>query len=524
MKCARWLPYVVIAAGVLTPGLYLLIRALETDVDTVSALIIRWRTVGLIGNTLALAVSVLVFGTLIAFPLAWLSTRTTWDRRSVITLLGIAPLAIPGYITAYVWLSATGARGVLFHVLGWQMPQLHGWLGATISLTLYTFPYLFLNLRTALQGLNPSMEETAQALGKTAREVLLRVTLPQLRPAFLSGGLVVFLHVLGDFGVVSLMRYETLSYALYLQYNAAFDRTYAAWIGLILLTITALMLWFDAKTLRRSIQVRGRSSRYQRTLRNLSTQGKVWAGLFLVVVASIAVLIPVATMAFWGFQHLDDRFPDVVQALWSSASVSGPAAAIAVLLVLPVVYESSRYPSARSKTFERLSYFTYATPPLAFALGVIFFALRLFPIWYQTVTLLILAYALHFAAESMGPIRSALLQTPRQLEEAATTLGRTRFQAFWGTTLPLIRPGLFTGFVFVFLACMKELPITMLLAPPGFETLAMNVWMYTSEILFAKAAPYAFVLVMMSTLMTVLLYHQERANRSSDGQPKRRRK
>ena len=109
--------------------------------------------------------------------------------------------------------------------------------------------YLFLNLRTALLGLDPSLEESARSLGYRYYETFFHVILPQLRPAFYASGLLISLHVLGDFGVVSLMRYETFSYALYIEYTLSFEHIYAAWLALMLLAFTGCLLYLEAKLL-----------------------------------------------------------------------------------------------------------------------------------------------------------------------------------------------------------------------------------------------------------------------------------
>jgi iron(III) transport system permease protein len=118
-------------------------------------------------------------------------------------------------------------------------------------------------------------------------------------------------------------------------------------------------------------------------------------------------------------------------------------------------------------------------------------------------------YALHFLAEAIGPIRTALYQAPPRLEEAARSLGRTRWQAFRATTLPVLRKGLLVSVALVFLSAMKELPITFLLAPIGFSTLATEVWSYAEEALFGQAAPFALLIIAFSAAFVGLLLTRE---------------
>jgi iron(III) transport system permease protein len=146
-----------------------------------------------------------------------------------------------------------------------------------------------------------------------------------------------------------------------------------------------------------------------------------------------------------------------------------------------------------------------ASPLGAFALAIIFFALRGAPFLYQTLGLLIAAYALHFLAEAIGPIRTALYQAPARLEETARVLGRSPLRAFFQATFPLLRRGLTVSIAFVFLSALKELPITFLLSPLGFQNLAMGVWSASTEAMYSVAAPYALILIAASTFLVALL-------------------
>lgn len=507
------LPALLVVGGVLVPLVYLFLRAFAADWSELQRLVLRERTLRLFLNTVLLTAGVLVTSTLLAFPLAWLTTRTDLKGRRFFTLLGVMPLAVPAYVMAYVLLATTGSYGTLARLAGLDVPRLSGYWGALLALSFYTFPYLFLNLRAALLGLDPALEESARALGYGPRQTFLKVVLPQLRPAFLAGGLLIGLHVLGDFGVVSLMRFETFSYALYLQYAASYDRIYAAWLALMLLVLTAGILLLEARLLRGLLFHRaGSGTSRQATLKRLGPWR--WVGyLFGGGLGALTVGLPLLTIGYWmlrGWTNLPAVWESLAPALWASVSASVPAALLAAVLALPLAYLSVRYPSSASRALERVAYFGYATPPLAFALALIFFTLQTAPPLYQTLALLVLAYALHFLAEAIGPVRSALYQAPPRLEEAARALGRSPLRAFFEATFPLLRRGLLVSVAFVFLSAMKELPLTFLLSPLGFKTLALGVWGYAGEALFGAAAPYALLLMIFSAGFVGLLLLQER--------------
>jgi iron(III) transport system permease protein len=505
------LPVFVVGIGVVVPLVYLLLRAFDADTAELASILIRDRTLRLFLNTITLTVAVLFSTVLLSLPLAWLTTRSDIKAPSVFTLLGVLPLAMPGYVMAYAFLGLTGPAGMLATLTGITIPRPAGFPGALVSLTFYLTPYLYINLRSAILGLDPALEETARSLGYSPVRIFLKTVLPQLRPSLYSGSLLVSLHVLGDFGAVSLMRFETFSYALFVQYTAAFDRTYAAWLALILIVITLSLLLVDARLLSGLRLYRSSRGAHRRSAVVHLGRWKVPAYFFLFGLVTISLIAPVGVIMYWMLSGLEQfRLSQYIPALSGSLIASVPAAVFAAFLAIPLAYIGVRYPSPLSKALERFAYVGYAVPPLAFALSLIFFTLHTAPFLYQTLFILIYAYTLHYLAEAIGPIRSALYQIPPQMEEAARSFGYNRRKAFLKTTLPLLRKGIFASMAFVFLSAMKELPLTFLLSPIGFETLALNVWSYTIEAMFTEAAPYALGIVIVSAIFIGVLLRRER--------------
>ncbi|AEV15423.1 Iron(III)-transport system permease protein sfuB [Thermus sp. CCB_US3_UF1] len=497
-------PALLTGGGVALPLLYLLLRALEAEGAALGEILFRPKNLELLGNTLGLLLGVLLLTTLLALPLAFLTTRTDLRGKRLLSVLLTLPLALPGYVGAYVLLAATGPGGLL------PLPRPEGYWGALLVLSLLTYPYLFLSLRAAFLGLDPSLEEAARTLGLGPWRAFFQATFPQLLPALLSGYLVVGLHVLGDFGTVSLLRYETFSYAIYLQYNAAFDRVYAAWLALFLLGLTGGLLLLEGWLLRRpSLARTGKGAGRRARAIPLGP----WAPL-----AYLLVLLPLLlalVLPFSALFHLASRFPregflGLGEAFLHSALAAGPAAFLAVGMALPLAYLAVRHPSPASRALERLAYLGYAIPPLAFALAWIFFSLRSLPFLYGTLPLLVLVLGFHFLAESLGPIRGALHQVPRRLEEAARTLGETPTGAFFRVTFPLLWRGAVAGGALAFIGAVKELPLTLLLAPMGYATLSTRVFSYTQEAMFAEAAPFALLIALLSAAFVGVLLWSER--------------
>ena len=501
----------LLSAGVLMPLCYLVIRAFDASAEEVMRLVLRPRNLGLLANTLALLAGVVTLSTCIAFPLAWLTSRTKLAGRRFWTIAGVLPLAFPSYLMAYALLAVGGNFGTAAQLFGVPVPRLSGYGGALVVLTLCNFPYLFFNLRAALLTLDPSVEEVAYSLGQNRAQVLRRVVLPQLKPAFFAGSLLIALHVLSDFGGVSLMRFETFSFALYTQYIAAMDRTYAAWLALMLLAITIAVLLAEAWFLRGLRFDRAGTAPTRPVQSRALGRWTVPAYGFMAMVIVTSVIVPVGTMLHWAtLGNIGALLPDLGAALYGSVKASLPAALVATLIVIPIAFLSVRMPSRVTRLLERSAYLGYGTPSLAFALALIFFSLNLAPILYQSLFLLVFAYTMHFMAEAIGPIRSAFYQASPRVEEAARSLGASWLGAFRRVTLPLIKNGLLVSMAFVFLSCMKELHLTILLSPLGYHTLALDVWDYVDNAMFAEAAPFALTILGFSALFVGVFVMQEK--------------
>lgn len=505
------IPASLAGIGTLVPLVYLLLRAFEADPATIQRLVLRPRTWTLLVNTVALTGGVMLLTTLMAVPLAWLLVRSDLRWRRLTTVLAVAPLAVPGYVVAYALISLGGNQGFLTQLLGFPVPRPSGYWGAVTALSLYTYPYLFLNVRAALLGLDPSLEESARSLGYGSRAVFRTVILPQLRPALLAGWLVIALYVLGDFGVVALMRFEAFSYAIYLQYASAFDRTYAAWLSLILLAMTLAIVGTEGRLLgkRRYARIGGGSQRAVVVTRlgRWAPLAHAYAGL--VVLAAIG--LPALVLGSWMVLAPPSAaaWRSVGEAFVRTASIAAPAALLTAAAGMSVAYLATRVQLRGSRLIERLAYLGYAIPPVSLALALVFFSLRSVPWLYQTTALLIGAYVISFLALAIGPMRSALLQVPARIEEAARSLGRRPFHAFFQTTFPVIRKPAVAGTALVLMVAMKELPLTYLLAPTGFHTLAVRVFSRTSEGMLAEAAPFAAAIVAFSSLFVGLLISYE---------------
>ena len=504
-----------VAAAALLPLGYLVLRSAELGWDRVADLAVSARVQGLLWRTGLLAVSVTAASVVIAVPLAWLTVRTDLPLRRFWVIVTALPLAIPTYVGGFAFIGALGPRGIL---QGWlepfgveSLPSFYGFGGAWMVLTLFTYPYVLLTVRAALNRLDPSLEEASRMLGLGRWATFARVVLPQLRPSITAGSLLVALYALSDFGAVSMLRFDSFTRAIFVQYRGSLDRSTAAVLGLVLVAVTLVVLSGEA-SVRRSTsyhRLHGGSAR-RAPVTPLGRWRWPVAGLLCVLVA-VALVIPLAVVTTWLVRGIQAGEPLrlTTTLIGNSLRASALGALAAVLAAWPVVVLSVRRGGWLGRAVEASCWVGHSLPGVVVALSLVFFGARVVPGLYQTQWMLTLAYVVLFLPQALGAMRTSLLQISPRLEEASRLLGRGSAATLWKVVVPLARPGILAGAALVFLTCMKELPATLLLAPTGYPTLATQVWSATSEAFFARAAAPALALVLLSSVPMAFLVLRE---------------
>jgi len=504
-------PALAVALLVLSPLVYLMIRATDSG-STLPESLFRARTLAVTWNTATLAMAVATSASLIAVPLAWLTTRTNLPHQRLWTVLAGLPLVIPSYVGALTIIAALGPRGI---VQGWlegpldveRLPSIYGFLGSWLALTLFTYPFVYLSVQAAFRGLDPALEEAARCLGMGPTRTFFQAVLPQLRPAIAAGALLSALYTVSDFGVVSLMRYDVFTRAVYIQYQSSFDRSAAAALALVLVMFTIVMVageWW----------IRGRSRHYRvatgspRTQRGHDLGRWKWLGQgYCGAVFTCSVGIPMFVLMYWMFRGASTggAANRLVNQAWNSVTMGLTAAVLTVALALPTAIVSVRHRGKLTTLLERQAYLGYALPGIAIALAFVYIGARFIPSLYQTVWLLLIGYAVRFLPQALGAERVSLLQISPRIEEASRTLGEGMLGTFRRVTVRLATPGLLAGFGLVALTVMKELPLTMMLAPIEFETLATGIWQATQTGAYGRAAAPALILIVVSAAPSLIL-------------------
>jgi iron(III) transport system permease protein len=499
-----WLPQgtaVTIAAVLvsllsLIPLGFILVAAISAGPAEVARLVFRPRVGEILLNTLWLEAITLPLVAGLGVGLAWLTERTQLAGARWWAALLVAPLAIPAFVQSYAWNSV--------------FPQLHGLTGAVVISIISYLPFVYLPVAAQLRRLDPALEDNAAALGKGPRDIFLLVVLPQLRLPVCGGALLVGLHLLGEYGLFVLMRYDTFATAIVDQFQSVYNGPAANLLGGVLVLCCAGLIWLetvlrgDRRYARLGTGAARKPVRHALGGWRLAAQG----GLAVTVIASIGVTL--GTLLRWIWIGGPDiwRLDQLGAAFSQTLGLALASAVITTLLGMPMAWLAVRAPGKVQRVLEACHLYVGALPGLIVALALVAITVRVALPFYQTIATLVLAYVLMFLPRALTGLRSSMAQAPVELERAAMSLGRGPFAAVWQTTMRLAAPGIAASMALVALGVANELTGTLLLAPNGTRTLATKFWALTSELDYAAAAPYALLMILLSLPLTVLLRRQ----------------
>jgi len=483
---------------VLLPIAVILSQAAQIGSTEAGALLFRPLVGRLLRNTLELVAASTLLAAAVGTATAWCVERTRLPGRRAWAVLAAVPLAIPPFVTSYAWVSVSNA--------------LQDFAGALLVVTSAYYPLVYLPVAAALRGMDPALEESARSLGHGPVRCFVRVVLPQLRPALLGGMLLVALNVLVEFGAFSLLRYRTFTTEIYAEYRTGFAGPGAALLSAVLVLVCLLLLAGGA-----GLRGRTRLARIGRfTGRRASPyplgRAKTPVLLGFALLVALTTGVPLGMVAFWLTQPgVAAVTPSAVtaarllHATMASIGFGAAAAALTVALAVPLGFLGARYPGRAVMALERTTFLAQGVPGIVVALALVSLTVQALRPLYQSAALLVVAYAILFLPLALVSVRAAFAQAQRGLEEAARSLGLPWHEVFRRVLLPVAGPGLGAAAALVFVSTVTELTTTLILSPIGTRTLATEVWVDTSTLAFAAAAPYAALMVTLSLLSTWLL-------------------
>ncbi len=488
---------VAVAALALLPLGYIVWYAFDLGWSGIRELVLRPRVAELLWNTTRLVLGTVAACCVLGVGAAWLVERTSVPGRRIWHVLLVAPLAVPAFVHSFAWISL--------------LPGLDTYAGALLVVTLSYFPFVYLPVVAAFRGLDPALEDTARGLGLSTWAVFRRVQLPQLRVALLGGSLLVALHLLAEFGALQMLRYPTFTTAIYDQYQATFNGPGATTLAGVLVLLCLVLLLAEIRLRGRRAYARGTRGA-ARPVRPVALRGLTApAVLALAALVGLSLVVPLSSLGYWmarGASALDWNL--LTSTTGTTLGLGATAAVLTTAMALPAGWLAVRARGRTTTLLERSTYLGSSVPGIVVALALVTISIRVTPWLYQTVPVLLAAYAILFLPRAVVTVRSAVEQAPPLFDDVAASLGSSALDRLRRITLPLLAPGIGAGAALVFLAVVTELTATLLLAPTGTRTLATAFWSASSSLDYGAAAPYAVVMVLLAAPATVLLSRDAR--------------
>ncbi|PHV11030.1 ABC transporter permease [Chitinimonas sp. BJB300] len=522
----------LIAAITLLPLAVVLASLLQPQAD-IWAHLTEFVLPGLLVNTVWLVAGVGLATLALGVSLAWLTAIYDFPGRKYFSWALALPLAMPAYVLAFVQIGLydfTGPVQTLIREMWGNshwVPPIRSRGGVILTLTLALYPYVYLLARNAFQTQGRRALEAAASLGLSRRQGFWRVALPMARPWLVGGVTLALMECLADFGTVATFNYDTFTTAIYKAWFSLFNLTAASQLAsLLVLMVFVLALMEQHVRGDKRYTASGRLAHGRRE-RLRGARGALAAMVCLFVLA-LAFLIPLAQLLWWAqsvaVDQLDLRYFGFIG---RSLLLSAGAALLVVLLALGLAYAVRRRTSLASRVVARLATIGYAIPGTVLAVGVFI------PIawldnrlvewvhalgWGEptqlikgTLAVMLLAYVARFLAVAFEPTQSAMQRITASQEEAAASMGLGRRAVLRRIHLPMLRGGLLTAALMVFVDVMKEMPITLMTRPFGWDTLSVRVFEMTSEGQWEMAALPAVAIVLAGLIPVILLaWHTEK--------------
>jgi len=473
------------------------------SLDNFSEVISGRLYVNALKNSLILGAWTGLFSLILGVALAWAVARTDVPGKPLMQLTASLSYLSPPFLTAiafvYLFSPNAGLSNVLMRdVLGlpWLTFNIFSMPGLVIVTVLHTFPFVYLLASSALQSVDASYEEAAQILGASKLRTAFSITAPLVAPAILSGTLLAFVNAIALFGSQAIIglpgRIVTLPTRIYALFDYPPEYGLASALSLLFVVITVVALYLQRAFLaRRSyVTLAGKGARPQ--LMQLGPMRWVVFG-FAILAFIVAIVLPYSTLIavsfskswgldFWkgltlqNYKFILFEYNVTQRAILNSLGLATVAATIAVLLGAIIGWIDLRTRIPGRKLLDYAALIPLGLPGIVVAVALIQFWLAMPFALYGTLAILLLAYVGRYIPLGVRAANSSLRQIDPSLEESAQILGASWLTTMREITLPLIRPGLFAGWLLVFVPVIQELSASILLFSSSSITLAVAVY------------------------------------------------
>jgi iron(III) transport system permease protein len=491
-------------------------------------------------NSLSIAAYTLLFSCLLAIAPAWWCARYEFRGRQYLQWAMVFPLAIPAYISAYIYTDMLDYAGPIQVALrewfNWNSPadyvffDIRSMIGASMMLALALSPYIYLLMRNSFANQNDNIEYAAQMMGANSRRIFFSIRLKLARPALAIGCTLVAMETLADFGTVHLFSISTLTTAIYDSWLVYGSLATAAKISCILLLFIVTLVGFERWQRRdqQFLDVKGSHALSRKSASRLKLL-TIWVCCGTII--SLGFIVPVLTLLSYTVDYLDHNLSaQLLKHAGNTFYLAFLAALVCVTIAL-LFNNNTRFSATAAlsrvhQIQQNIASLGYAIPGTVLAIGILIplgtLDLKLDDILVSlnmpsvglffsgTYFALLLAFIIRFSAIANGSILSGYQQVNANLDVAAKTLNATRSDIIKRIHLPLLKPSIITALLLVFIECVKELPASLLLRPFDFETLATYVYQFASDEQLEHGALASLMIISVSLIPIFILSKTQR--------------
>ena len=463
----------------------------------------------LIGST-KLIVMVSIFTTIISVPLAWINTMTEFWGRKFLQIFAILPLAVPAYISAYTYAEILEPGGFInLKFLFYDGFSIRNSIVASLIISLSFFPYVYILTRIAIINFSTRYIEAAKTLGKNPYQCFFKIGLPMALPGIAAGLALVLMETVNDFGVADFFGLQTLSVGVFHYIAILNDLPLAFLLALIIILVMGLLYFFEQK-------LRGKRKFNNNTYENIQWS-KYKLGKFIGIIALILGVLPIffgfiLPLIFVIYTFLNNLnfidFNNYFNSLYNSI-VLGVIAGIGCAIISVLIIFYSRFTKKNHIIYyKKIINIGYAIPGVVIALGVLFFLFyfdQLTTLSLSTTLLgLSLALIIRLIALSNNSLDSGMEKIGKSIDDASRLIGRKSSTTYFRIILPQVKLSILAGFFLVFVDTVKELPITLLLRPFNFDTLATSLYEYSSNEMFEYGSLHALTIICFLSIVIYL--------------------
>ena len=511
----------------LTPIVMLILSSFQNNIDTWVHLFDTKLSLYFY-NTLFLILGVGILSITIGVSCAWILVKYKFFLSNFVEWALLLPAAIPAYIVAYCYTDFLEYGGIiqtaLREIFNWQsakeyfFPEIRSMTGAILILSFALYPYIYFITKVAFTSTPKNLFNVAKIHGKSE---FLYVALPMARPAIIAGLSLVLMETISDFGTVEFLAVETVTLGIFNLWLGMNNLSAASQLSFLAFTFIVVLLGVELSARKNQKFNNPQASSFEKKIEEISYIKSLLLFFICLLPILFGFIIPVLILINLSMQSFDQsNFYYFIEISLNSISISLFGAFLTILFSFIVVVAVKYHGGKKFSFFATIAGSGYAFPGVILALGTTFFLsfiqnninelfLNFNLNWNLTLigtfAALLYTYICRFNAIGIGYINSGIQRVSPNLLEAGILQGVSFNKSLFKIIFPLIRPSILTGFLIVFVDIFKELPVTLLLRPFNFETLATYVYQYAKEEMLEQCALAALLIILIGTIPVFIL-------------------